>query len=466
MDWYVISIIIFILILALIVYKDRKNWTRDSILLIRKTSRTRNFLIRIGTGLPRFWLVVGGIAVVIGFFMSVYIFYMLIDILMKGIFIEPVPGLALVLPSPTSELVIAPGVIGIPFWYWIISIALLVIVHEGSHGIFAARERVRIKSLGVGILAVIPLAFVEPDEKQLAKKKTWQQLRVFAAGSFANFVLAGVSVLIVSMMSISIFVPAGIAYQGLITDYPAAGVNLTGVIVGINSYTIKNNNDLSRALTEIGPNKGITIYTKVINGSETINKTFKFTTTEEPEPEFKPDAYTNTIAGLEQAIPGTIEFSQSVSSLFGGGEKTWRSVQLEIKYWEYINENYPSLTNKANSKITILEGDLDKYPRKGFIGIYFNPAVNPVFMEIKPEFKSYSDFINFLSGLLFFLFLINLGVGAFNLLPLGPLDGGRMWKVVLDRYIPKHSKNIFKVLSYITLLVILFNFALVFSVAF
>jgi membrane-associated protease RseP (regulator of RpoE activity) len=463
MDWYLLSVIVFIIIFALIVYRDRKKWRRESVVLLRKTRKGKHFLSRLGMGFPRFWLVAGGIGVIVGLIMSVYTFYMLIDLLRVNIFVERMPGLALVLPSPTSDLVVAPGVIGVPFWYWIIAIALLVVVHEGLHGIMSERENVKIKSLGVGLLAVIPLAFVELNEKKLGKKKTWQQLRVFAAGSFANFILAGASVLIILTLSAAFFFPSGVAYQGLLKDYPAAEVNLTGVITGIDSHMIKNQDDLNRALTETGPGRTVTVFTKVIKAGGAENRSFRLTTAEEPEPEFVPDASTGIIAGLEHAIPGTIEFSQGMSPLLGGGQKSWKSVMLEIKYWEYISGNYPSLESKAGAKIAALGEELEGYQRKGFIGIYFSQGASPDYMEVKAEFRQYSEFIGFLTGLLFFVFLINLGVGAFNLLPLGPLDGGRMWQVIFERYMPKHSKSAFKALSYASLFLIVANLALVFS---
>jgi hypothetical protein len=181
MDLYLASVLIFASILALWVYRDRRKFKRESILLIRRTQTGRNALIRIGTSFPRFWKAVGFVSVAVGFIVSVLGLKMLVDNLMASIAAgAAVPSLALLLPSPTAEPVFGYGYLAVPFWYWIICIALLAIVHEGFHGIFTAREKTKIKSLGFGMLAVIPLAFVEPDEKQLEKKGVWPQLRVFS----------------------------------------------------------------------------------------------------------------------------------------------------------------------------------------------------------------------------------------------------------------------------------------------
>lgn len=511
---YLISVIIFTIILAIIVYRDRKNFKRESILLLRRTKRGKKSLIELGIKFPRGWKLIGSLAIVVGFFASILAFNSIIQIALRLFTVGVTPaGLALVLPSPFPQAAIGPGYFLIPFWYWIISIALLIVVHEGMHGIMAARERVKIKSLGFGLLAIIPLAFVEPDEKQLKKKKSWQQLRVFASGSFANFLLAGISLIILISLAANLFIQSGIAYQGypatkinigdvikidnytissiqdikrslegieanetisilthngtfllrkdllqkqlnlsslvVFEDYPAVRTNLIWTIIRINNYTIKNSQDLSDVLEKIGINKTVEIITT--NG--TANKTFILKTTARPYPEFKPDLNTNILIILEHGIPGTIDFSQSTVGLFSpifGGEKIdWDYIQLKIQFWEYI-KNYPKLSSLADKKIEYWNEQLSLHPRPGFVGI--SGVITQ--QKLKFEFKFYAEPINFLLGLLFFIFLINLGVGVFNLLPIRGLDGGRMWEIVFQKILPKYTKRIINILGSITLFLI------------
>lgn len=47
--------------------------------------------------------------------------------------------------------------------------------------------------------------------------------------------------------------------------------------------------------------------------------------------------------------------------------------------------------------------------------------------------------IKWLAGLVFWLFMLNLGIGLFNLLPIGPLDGGRMFQLVCFRVFKKKA---------------------------
>jgi membrane-associated protease RseP (regulator of RpoE activity) len=457
-DWYLVSVLIFAAFLAVLVYMDRKSWKRESILLLRKTQKGKAFLIWLGTRFPRFWLVMGTFAVIITFLSSIWILWMLIvqtQMLATG---QISVGPGVLIPSPTNEASIGPGYFAVPFWYWIISIAILVIVHEGMHGVMSARERIKIKSLGWGLLAVIPLAFVEPDEKQLQKQKPWKQLRVFAAGSFANFGVALLSFLVFAWIALSFFVPAGVGYQALAQDYPAVNANMTGTITDINNYTILSSSDLSQALRAIGPNQSITIRTN--NGTQDF--TYTLVTVAEPEPSFAPDWTTGIALGAEQAIPGTLDFTASISNGFthltgSYQQPTWSSLQKEIKFWQYAKSSHPSLAQEADTHIALLESKLQSSPRSGFIGILGVQNAT----ETAQGAKGYEEAITFTQGLLFFLFLINFGVGTFNMLPIGPLDGGRMWAIVLSRIAPKYSKKIMSALSLFVLAIIVLNFAFV-----
>jgi membrane-associated protease RseP (regulator of RpoE activity) len=449
LDWYTISVLVFVAILALIFYRDRKKVTRQSIMLIRKTQRGKKKLIRIGTGFPRFWKVLGTAGVVLCFAMSAYIFYFLIELIGSNILTGGhLPGLSLVLPAPGAEATVVPGAVLVPFWYWIIAIALLVIVHEGLHGIMAAMEKVRIKSMGWGLLLIIPLAFVEPDEKQLARKRAWPQLRVFAAGSFANFMLAGVVLLIGFLVSTSTVHTAGVYYGGLIAGYPAEEANLSGVIVGINDYAVRDINDLGAVLDEIGENQSVTIRT--INGGG--EQSFVLTTAGEPELDFSPPFNFFMLAGLEHRVTGSIDFS--VSTLISDGNK-WAELNKRISVWRWAADTYPDMQERADSRIGELESMLRDYKRPGFIGI----SSVSTFTAVNPGLEPFADGIGFLQGLLFWLFLINFGVGAANLMPIGPLDGGRMWSIFLKRVAKKRWKKISAVLSYLTLALFLLNFA-------
>ena len=81
----------------------------------------------------------------------------------------------------------------VPIIYWLISIFVIAVVHEGGHAALAMAHRIPIKSAGLAFLClgipVIPAAFVQPDATVVPKKTKQQQLGFFSAGSGFNMVV-------------------------------------------------------------------------------------------------------------------------------------------------------------------------------------------------------------------------------------------------------------------------------------
>ena len=156
-DWYWVSLSVFVALVALIFILDRKNVEAQGIFFLRKTQHGKKLMISFGERFPRFWKVISTVGVFVGFFFSVFMLVMLLSIFIDSLIkAEPVPGVGLALPTATST--IGMGFVGIPIWYWIAGLALLIVVHEGLHGVIAASQRIRIKSLGWGALLFLPLA--------------------------------------------------------------------------------------------------------------------------------------------------------------------------------------------------------------------------------------------------------------------------------------------------------------------
>jgi membrane-associated protease RseP (regulator of RpoE activity) len=83
--------------------------------------------------------------------------------------------------------------------------------------------------------------------------------------------------------------------------------------------------------------------------------------------------------------------------------------------------------------------------------------------DITPEFKArYGErsvpIILWGFGLLYWLFLLSLGIGLFNLLPIGPIDGGRMLQVAMQKLFKQQpGMKVWKFVSMIFLLLVVTN---------
>ncbi len=326
---------------------------------------------------------IGYFAIFIGFFGMLMITYALIknayNLLTKP---TAIPGAALVLPFEVK------GAFYVPFFYWIISIFIIALVHEFSHGILARKYDMRIKSSGFAflgiLLPIIPAAFVEPDEKELKKRPAKQQLSVFATGPFANislaFIVVGIAALITPAIATTIIEQDGVLVTGVMEEYPAkeAGIEENELIKSIDNTKI----------------------TSLVNFSN-ILKTKK---------------------------PGD-------------------TITLE--------------TNKSTYNITLAENPENK--SRSYLGVYVqqNTKIKPSF--IKRYGKVTPQIIIWLIGLLYWLYVLNLGIGLFNLAPMGPLDGGRMLLVALQQFFKqekaiKYWKNIGIFFLALVLVNILFAF--------
>lgn len=263
-----ISVIVFIFLLALVILRDRKNLERKGLLLIRRTEKGKAIITGIARSSPYWWRKVGTLGVVLGFIgMSVGIYFVATPLYKTVVLGEEVrEGPSLVLPTPFPSPSQIPGVLFVPFWFWIVAIASVVFIHEGMHAIQMSNEDIKIESSGLLLLAVIPGAFVEPDEEQLKSKGLMQRQRVYAAGSFGNFFLAGLFYLIIAYLVTPIFFIPAVGWAGYVQQegnetLPAQQANMSGAILYIDDQRTERIADLQRIMGATSPGQAIEVRT-------------------------------------------------------------------------------------------------------------------------------------------------------------------------------------------------------------
>ncbi|MDH5807162.1 MAG: site-2 protease family protein [Candidatus Methanomethylicaceae archaeon] len=222
--------------------------------LMWRTTRFNKFIEKSGDKLKSFWKIIWNIGIAICLGGSIYITYILSKNLYSLLFnIEEA--------SPVSLLI--PGITITPtfntLFFFSLSIVIILISHEFSHGVAARAEGIKIKSTGLILLAIIPGAFVEPDEESLNNSRKISQARVYAAGSTANIIIALIALILLlnGDLLISPFYEtssSGILITGIVPGSPADGIlNNWDVIIGINEYKILEVRDLEKILKSINP---------------------------------------------------------------------------------------------------------------------------------------------------------------------------------------------------------------------
>jgi len=129
-----------------------------------------------------------------------------------------------------------------------------MVVHEGGHGILSRVADIEVSSMGVALLAIIPIgAFVEPDEESQQRADRGARARMFAAGVTNNFLITGlVFVLLFGPVVSAVSVAPGALVAGAYDGSPAdqAGFGQGERVVEIDGMAVSSNGELDEILAQ------------------------------------------------------------------------------------------------------------------------------------------------------------------------------------------------------------------------
>ncbi|MFH0870619.1 MAG: site-2 protease family protein [archaeon] len=365
-------IILFYLLIVIIIYTFRKKFQFEAkFIALYRTKFGLKFIDRIGGKHSELIKIIGYVGIGIGYIgMMVIMFF-----IGKGIYdLLFVPGAPPVL-SPVLPGVPIPGSpLFVPFWYGIIALFIVVLVHEFSHGIVARAHGIPVLNSGIVFFGPLIGAFVEPDEKKIKKQTDVVKYSIFAAGPFSNVLLA-ILVLLITAFIFSPVIdhyakPIGFSFTEVEEGMPAAmaGMQKDMIYNHVNNLTVLSTEELQKAFEEIKVNETITM------GDDFQNYTMT-TTARNTSP-----------------------------------DKPLIGVNLKTRF-----------TNEDN-----------------------------IFMELLLWFQ----------GLLSWIFMLSLGLGLANLLPIGPVDGGRMLGESLSKVLGEDKGK--KIWAKITMIMIFIIIVLIF----
>jgi len=368
------ALIVFCLFLLIFFLKNKSKFEfQGKIIALYKTKFGLTKMEAIARLPRKLLLTLSVISVTIGISGMIFICYMLIKETAKLFF---VPG-TMVSVAPVLPYAPIPGLPSITFSYWIISIFVVALIHEFSHGIFACFHKIKIKSSGFAFFGPILAAFVEPDEKQLNKKSRFAQLSVFSAGPFSNIVTGFLILLLTSTLLMPVVVTSfdikGIKIVDLEKDSPAfnSGLKENDFILSINNIKIDFPENLTQIMDQTKPGQTVLV--------ETQDKTYSIKTIANPK-----------------------------------------------------DENKSFLGISVTSELEVNKTGLLKY------------------LVI---------FLFWLTKLFNWVFLLSIGIGLANLLPLGPVDGGRIAYSLILSFVKDENKTkkIWLGITYFILLLIAIN---------
>jgi len=162
---------------------DQKGFSIKPFYLVYKSQRIDGILGRIAKA-EKLWKLFANISVILGLIFMVAAFGYLASNLYSFFFAQQsfseVTVLVPFITIRNTEVLI----------YFFLSLPIILVVHEGGHGVIAKLEKIKVKSGGFAIIAALFAGFVEPDEEEFTKAKPISRLRVVGAGSGANIACA------------------------------------------------------------------------------------------------------------------------------------------------------------------------------------------------------------------------------------------------------------------------------------
>ncbi len=235
--------------------------------LVYKNQQVQSVLTKILGRTRRGIKVFANVSVVAGFLMMGFAFWFLISNVSKY-FVAPTEFSQLTVLIPGVTLTSSSSIL-----YFLLSIPIVLVVHEGAHGIVATLEKIKIKTGGFAIFIAMFAGFVEPDEEEFNKAKKVSKLRVIGAGATANVIFAlvlGVLLLtnpffamVVPEPLLSMFydLPDGVLVLSIIENSGAerAGLLANDIVTSINGIPILSPLDFQKAELKPGETAQVSV---------------------------------------------------------------------------------------------------------------------------------------------------------------------------------------------------------------
>jgi hypothetical protein len=420
---------IILLAFALFVLVFRKKFKRVGITFIYRTKLGKQIIEALGKH-ERFFRIYGYIGIVIAILFIAFGIYNIALYYVNFAVFQSLHLSAVELALP----IYIPGIsIGVPILYWLIAIIVAIIPHELSHGVVARAHRLKIKNTGFGFaFGIIPIAFVELNEKKMFKSSLKSQLSVISAGAFSNIVIGFIALIIYVLVAILLITQNQVYFAPIylnispVTNYSAQEfgipINHSLIVYAFNNKSIEYNSIFIPFVGQIPAFQ---------NGNKIYYNFVAFNIT-------------------QNASQSSIFLNQLAADLQAANQSY------------YLNANK---TIKINPVSQMINGKTERR-----YGIIFRPIYSQVqpytlvpiiAYNSFPKNNLYSVFMFWLAGLMLWIFIFSFGIGIINILPVFLISDGTMFIFAILNKALRNEKLARKIANGISLA---FTFVLLFSI--
>jgi len=441
MIYDLIFLAIFCLGVFLFLYSHRKNLKREGWMYMYRTKLGVRAIEKFSSKYSRLLHILKYPIIILGFGLMATMIFLLCQTVY--IYIS-FPQISQIIKAPPVMPLIPyfPQIFGVeslmpPFYftYFILALLIVAVVHEFSHGIYMRLFKTKIKSTGFAFLGPILGAFVEQDDKDFHKKKNFEQMVVLGAGVFANILFSLIFFGLLVLFFYASYTPSGYIFNSYayntvspseITNYTQSANSWTNVLVNNTNYLFLGNYSYLSDAIKNNQTQYIMLY-------------------------YDAPAIKNNLSGaIIQIDNQKIKKAQDVSFYL---EKKKPGEQIIIS------------TANIDGETKVFNLTLAMHPTnesKGFLGITnLQNQKTGIFSRIISKMTQYKDsstyyianydknLVLYIYNLLWWVMMINLFVGLFNMLPLGILDGGRFFYLAILS-VTKNKKVAEKSFSYAT----------------
>nr|AIE98507.1 putative peptidase M50 family [uncultured marine group II/III euryarchaeote KM3_05_H10] len=409
---------------------DRWNATRVmGIVLMVRTKRGQRVLEAVSR--PRlFWRVFGELGLWTCRAISLLVMLLVVLAMLGTLFIPQE-----IEPPPARELIGLPGMHpAIPLGWGLAGLIIALVIHEYGHGVLARAHGMRVRSFGLLILGLIPIgAFAEPEGEELMRAPRKERQRVFAAGPAVNIYASFLGFLLLAAVA-SQFIAAdpGIHATGIIEDEPAhaAGLEAWEIITHMNGTPVRDYAEFGEVIDEYsaGDQVNLTVLSVPDANGEREQRTVSVVLSN------KHTYYVDSCVETEGCDVEAVE--------------AWLEAQGVVSGDPFLGVSGVSSSTVGTER---LAGPLsDSWP-EGKLAAAIGFGVQPMTLLFMPIQTSgevmYVEELDMLSvpddglagmlgmsgmvillHMLFWFIWWNIVLGAFNLIPLVPFDGGHMMR--------------------------------------